>query len=413
MSKFPDIVRVGIMNGKTITVVLHGLWSDGEKTVCDKELVVDSPRRFVPQSPESTFTLRAVTIGKEYHWQREEDQTFTGNLDIIGDGKELCAVNTLPVEDYLVSVISSEMSATAGLEFLKAAAVISRSWVIKMMLLKGDKATRESIVDRRESHKDDCKTETYIRWFDHEDHTLYDVCADDHCQRYQGITKASNPNVRRAVEETRGEVLTYDGEVCDCRFSKCCGGRMEIFSTCWEDKDMTYLQPLEDRDPKDGRIFCDTQDKRILGQVLNNYDQETTDFYRWTVDYSQQEISELISRKLDLDFGDIIELRPIKRGPSDRIFQLLIKGTKAELIIGKELIIRSALSESHLYSSAFDVETVGTGDIPERFVLHGKGWGHGVGLCQIGAAVMAEKGYGYKQILEHYYPHSCLERNNK
>ena len=387
------------MSAPAITVTLHGKWRSNDGVIDDSRIVVSKPDEFAPLSPDCAFTLHGVTIGKSYHWERKEDQTFTGKLAVIREGEQLTAVNILPIEDYLISVISSEMSATASLEFLKAAAVISRSWVKRQILNKDLKDLKN-----RRDFKD--TKDTIITWQDHEDHTLYDVCADDHCQRYQGITKASNPNVRRAVEETSGEVLTYEGEICDCRFSKCCGGRMEEFATCWQDKDVPYLQALEDRDPKDGTILCDTHDKGILAQVLNDYDQETVDFYRWTVTYTQAELSELLRRKLGRDFGQVLELRPLKRGKSGRICQLLIRGTKASLTIGKELTIRSALSESHLYSSAFEVETVG-----DTFTLHGKGWGHGVGLCQIGAAVMGSRGYDYREILAHYYPNTTIIRH--
>lgn len=425
------------MSAPAITVTLHGKWrgSDGS-AINDRQIVVNEPAEFAPLGPDSTFTLHDVTIGKSYHWERKEDQTFIGKLTIIREDNQLTAVNILPIEDYLVSVISSEMSATASLEFLKASAVISRSWVMgkvrrKPSTLHSHSVSLPSGVPFGEIGMDASRSEglgvgpvdLLITWQDHEDHTLYDVCADDHCQRYQGITKASNPNVRRAVEETRGEVLTYDGQVCDCRFSKCCGGRMEEFATCWQDKDVPYLQALEDRDPKDGTILCDTHDKAILAQVLNDYDQETVDFYRWTVTYTQDELSDLLRRKLGRDFGQILELRPLKRGKSGRIYQLLIRGTKDSLTIGKELTIRSALSESHLYSSAFEVSLSyapaikGTPSIlkwesscPVSFTLHGKGWGHGVGLCQIGAAVMGSKGYNYREILAHYYPETRIEK---
>ena len=390
------------MTAPTITVTLHGKWRARDGGVIDnREIVVNKPAEFAPLSPDSSFTLHGVTIGKTYHWERKEDQTFIGKLSVIEEDGQLTAVNTLPIEDYLVSVISSEMSATASLEFLKAAAVISRSWVKRQIL---DKDLKD-IKDLRDFK--DTKN-TLITWQDHEDHALYDVCADDHCQRYQGITKASNPNVKRAIEETRGEVLTYDGEICDCRFSKCCGGRMEEFATCWQDKDVPYLQALEDRDSKDGTILCDTHDKTILAQVLNDYDQETIDFYRWTVTYTQDELCNLLRRKLGRNFGQVLELQPIKRGKSGRIYQLLIRGTKDSLVIGKELTIRSALSESHLYSSAFEVEQDG-----DTFTLHGKGWGHGVGLCQIGAAVMGSKGYNYREILAHYYPNTKIKKDNE
>ena len=378
--------------------------------------IMTAPQIDVTNNADGTFTLHGVTIGKDYHWERKEDQTFMGKLKIIreADG-QMTAVNIISIEDYLVSVISSEMSPNASLEFLKAAAVISRSWVVGKIIDRSKTATRMTTTPppaRKEQGTEELEP-SLITWQDHEDHTLYDVCADDHCQRYQGVTKATNPNAKRAVEETRGEVLTYQGEVCDCRFSKCCGGRMEEFSTCWQDKDMPYLQALEDRDPKDGTILCDTSDPTILSQVLNDYDQETADFYRWTVTYTQEQLSDLLSRKLDHNFGQIVELKPLKRGKSGRICELQIVGTKASLTIGKELTIRSALSESHLYSSAFDVEmsySPTLKDIPATFTLHGKGWGHGVGLCQIGAAVMGAKGYTYREILAHYYPNTVIEK---
>ncbi|MBR4650034.1 MAG: SpoIID/LytB domain-containing protein [Bacteroidaceae bacterium] len=378
--------------------------------------IMTAPQIDVTNNADGTFTLHGVTIGKDYHWERKEDQTFMGELKIIREPNgQMTAVNIINIEDYLVSVISSEMSPNASLEFLKAAAVISRSWVVGKIIDRSKTATRMTTTPlpaRKEQGTEELEP-SLITWQDHEDHTLYDVCADDHCQRYQGVTKATNPNAKRAVEETRGEVLTYQGEVCDCRFSKCCGGRMEEFSTCWQDKDMPYLQALEDRDPKDGTILCDTSDPAILSQVLNDYDQETADFYRWTVTYTQEQLSDLLSRKLDHNFGQIVELKPLKRGKSGRIYELQIVGTKASLTIGKELTIRSALSESHLYSSAFDVEmsySPTLKDIPATFTLHGKGWGHGVGLCQIGAAVMGAKGYTYREILAHYYPDTVIEK---
>lgn len=400
----PPTINIGIMSAGAIAVYLHGSWlcSDG-KAIKDKEMRISHPCELNPLSPESTFTLRGVTIGKTYHWQREQDQTFIGKLSFIAEGEMLTAVNTLPIEDYLVSVISSEMSATASVEFLKASAVISRSWAVKTII-----AQRAAHNIHKENPADAGNTPNkLICWQDHEQHSLYDVCADDHCQRYQGITRATNDNVQRAVSDTLGEVLTYQGEVCDCRFSKCCGGKTEEFDTCWQDKSLPYLQSIEDKDPKDGTIFCNTQDKAILAQVLNDYDQETADFYRWEVSYTLPELSRLLSRKLNRDFGRIIELRPLRRGASGRICELEIVGSKdnAHFIIGKELTIREALSESHLLSSAFEVERHCDAGI-EKITLHGKGWGHGVGLCQIGAAVMGSKGYDYREILAHYYPHT-------
>ena len=303
------------------------------------------------------------------------------------------AINELPVERYLTSVISSEMSASASLEFLKAHAVISRSWLLAQ-------------IEKRQRHEQGGdsffsftkKDDELIRWYDREDHTIFDVCADDHCQRYQGITKASNSQVAEAISETRGQVLTYGNEICDARFHKCCGGRTEEFQYCWEDTPKPYLVSFEDP-------YCNTSDETILKQVLNDFDQETPDFYRWTVEYSQAELSELISRKLKEDFGEIQELIPLERGKSGRIWKLKIVGTKKTFTIGKELEIRRALSESHLLSSAFEVEKQG-----DRFILHGKGWGHGVGLCQIGAAVMGEQGKTYDEILLFYYRNAQIKQ---
>ena len=355
---------------------------------------------------EPSFILYGVTIGVDFHWERKVTQKFAGTLKFIVDGGKVTAVNIVGVEDYLLSVISSEMKASAGLEFLKAHAVISRSWVMAQ-------------VEHRQSHvsrtpEPSCPVsepvegaEEYIKWFDHDDHTLFDVCADDHCQRYQGLTMAVGDTVRKAVDQTWGLVLTSEGKICDARFSKCCGGRMELFSTCWEDKDYPYLQPLPDTADcvEGGDVFCDTKDEKILSQVLNDYDLETRDFYRWRTEYSRTEVSDLVRRRSGMDFGTIRDLVPVERGPSGRLKRLKVVGDKKTMIIGKELIIRRWLSDSHLKSSAFEVHWDG-----DRLTLDGSGWGHGVGLCQIGAAVMAAKGYSFDRILLHYYPGSTLER---
>lgn len=355
---------------------------------------------------EPSFILYGVTIGVDFHWERKVTQKFAGTLKFIVDGGKVTAVNIVGVEDYLLSVISSEMKASAGLEFLKAHAVISRSWVMAQ-------------VEHRQSHvsrtpEPSCPVsepvegaEEYIKWFDHDDHTLFDVCADDHCQRYQGLTMAVGDTVRKAVDQTWGLVLTSEGKICDARFSKCCGGRMELFSTCWEDKDYPYLQPLPDTaDCVEGSdVFCDTKDEKILSQVLNDYDLETRDFYRWRTEYSRTEVSDLVRRRSGMDFGTIRDLVPVERGPSGRLKRLKVVGDKKTMIIGKELIIRRWLSDSHLKSSAFEVHWDG-----DHLTLDGSGWGHGVGLCQIGAAVMAAKGYTFDRILLHYYPGSTLER---
>ena len=371
------------------------------------------------QFAEPSFVLHGVTIGVNFHWQRKEDQKFAGALKIIVENGQLTAVNVIGVEDYLLSVISSEMSATASEEFLKAHAVISRSWVIAQIASsrKNHSAhvpegvcnvpTLVSQLDTQFGQKKTPEngTHEYVKWYDHQDHRDFDVCADDHCQRYQGLTRVTGETVRKVIDVTWGQVLMYQGELCDARFSKCCGGVMETFDTCWEDKTVPYLQPLPDtpcHDPN-APAFCDTVDKDILGQVLNNYDQETTDFYRWTQTYDRAKLATLICRKSGVNIGELKSITPLERGASGRIMRLQIEGSLCNLIVGKELEIRRILSESHLKSSAFDVEFEG-----DTVTLKGKGWGHGVGLCQIGAAVMASQGYTYREILQHYYPDTQL-----
>ena len=373
---------------------------------------------FVPQSAEGCFVLRDVVIGVGFHWQRKEDQTFRGELRFIVEDGEVRAINRLFIEDYLVSVISSEMSATSSLEFLKAHAIVSRSWLYAQLLRK------EKVEQGTLGWENDDET---VRWYAREDHTLFDLCADDHCQRYQGITRALNPNVARAVQETRGIVLKYGGEVCDARFSKCCGGVTECFSACWEDVDYGYLQAFRDCGNAGGlpsltteegarawiesvpESYCSTGDKAVLSQILNGYDRETNDFYRWRVEYTQNELSALVARRSGIDFGLIEDLQPVERGASGRIVKLRVVGSKQTMVVGKELEIRRWLSESHLYSSAFVVDKEFCPQGEHRFVLKGAGWGHGVGLCQIGAAMMGEKGVLHSGILAHYYPGTVLE----
>ncbi len=404
MSEQPH-VKVGIVSGQEIHFALNSAYSakgetiEGEQTVEFSEggiLWNGSQYReltFTPQCADASFSLHDVTIGVNFHWERKETQTFLGTLRLVVEADKITAINELPVEKYLASVISSEMKATAGLELLKAHAVISRSWLLAQMRRR----------EENREHKDGFfsfikKDDELIRWYDREDHTIFDVCADDHCQRYQGITKQTSRNVEEALKATCGQILCYDDEICDARFSKCCGGVTEEFQYCWEDAPKPYLVSVEDP-------FCNTSDKAVLSQVLNDYDLETNDFYRWTVAYTTDELSRLINEKLKDDFGQITDLIPLERGKSGRIWKLKIVGTKKSFTIGKELEIRRALSESHLYSSAFDVEKTATG-----FRLHGKGWGHGVGLCQIGAAVMGQQGYSYKQILLHYYRGAEVKR---
>ena len=398
-------VTVGIVSAQKIHFSLNGAYVakgeviQGDQTVEFSEggiLWNGNQYRsltFTPQSSQSSFSLYDVTIGVNFHWERKETQVFLGTLRLVVEADKITAINELPVESYLASVISSEMKATAGLELLKAHAVISRSWLLAQM-------------KRREENKEQKngffsfikKDDELIRWYDREDHTIFDVCADDHCQRYQGITKQTSKNVEQALRATRGQILCYGDDICDARFSKCCGGVTEEFQYCWEDTPKPYL--ISVKDP-----FCNTNDKAVLSQVLNDYDQETNDFYRWTVEYTADEISDLINEKLKDDFGTITDLIPLERGKSGRIWKLKIVGTKKTFTIGKELEIRRALSESHLYSSAFDVEKTEKG-----FRLHGKGWGHGVGLCQIGAAVMGQQGYRYDEILLHYYRNAEIKK---
>lgn len=384
---------------------------------------------------EPTFELHDVTIGKGFHWERRETQKFAGALKIIVENNELTAVNVIGVEDYLLSVISSEMNQNSPEEFLKAHAVISRSWVMAQLAHHGkiacDAAERESFLKCRnieevvtwlamhrhsvgnESHVPEAPSgETeYTRWYDRSDHRNFDVCADDHCQRYQGLTRATEVSVQKAIDATWGQVLTFGGELCDARFSKCCGGTTELFSTCWASDDKAYLPALPDTPGHlpldtanaDGTIvvpFCSLADSPLLARVFNSYDRETTDFYRWTQVYELRELSALVREKSGVDIGELTALEPLAKGASGRIFRLRVVGTKNSFIVGKELEIRRILSPSHLRSSAFDAEFTSDG----RVILRGLGWGHGVGLCQIGAAVMADRGYGYRAILEHYYP---------
>lgn len=375
---------------------------------------------------EPSFILYDVRIGKDFHWERTEQQRFAGALKFIVEDGHVVAVNIVGVEDYLVSVISSEMKPTASPEFLKAHAVISRSWVMAQIERRsgaGHENAQNVAVTPAEmqiGHKGAQNVEVgpdsrLIRWFDSGSHSLFDVCADDHCQRYQGLTRAIGDTARKAVDATWGQVLTHGGEICDARFSKCCGGRTELFSTCWEDRDYPYLQSVPDTPRSAGELpsdptpsdkaFCDTSDVQILSQVLNDYDLETRDFFKWQVRYGREELSELVRRQSGVDFGLIEELTPLETGPSGRVKVLEIKGSKRTMQVGKELIIRRYLSASHLKSSLFAISRD-----EDAFVLDGRGWGHGVGLCQIGAAVMAARGYSFKDILSHYYRGAQITR---
>ncbi|WP_340114043.1 SpoIID/LytB domain-containing protein [Maribellus mangrovi] len=441
MMQHPEIA-VGIMSGDTIEFSFNGRYrlphvdwffeGDLSASVVDDKVrlanssIAETELLFVPEKySDSAFELKNVTIGVNFHWEQQENQKFKGALKLIVENGKLSAINVLPVEDYLISVISSEMSANSSLELLKAHAIISRSWLIAQ-IDKQEKITSE-IADYESAFVSD---DEYIKWYDREDHANFHVCADDHCQRYQGITRANNPNVVKAVNETSGVILTYDGKVCDARFSKCCGGVAELFKNCWEPVNHPYLTTVVDN-PKfpEGfeadltieknavawlnntpEAFCNTDDEVVLKQVLNDYDRSAKDFYRWKVEYTNQELSELILRRSGHDFGTILDLIPVERGTSARLIRLKIVGSKKALTVGKELEIRRWLSESHLYSSAFSIEQREVEDgVPGKFILHGAGWGHGVGLCQIGAAVMGHKGYKYDEILHHYFKNITLE----
>ena len=428
--KKEPIVSVGIVSASKLCFSLNVPYAVCSLERCGKQVVELSEGRilwennfydellFEPNDTQSSFTLEDVTIGVNFHWERKEAQTFLGKLRFIVENNNICAINELPVETYLISVISSEMRATSSLELLKAHAVISRSWLLAQMEQR--KAENSNAVKQPSLFKTDNEI---VRWYDREDHKHFDVCADDHCQRYQGITKAANKHVVEAIKQTAGEILTSRGEICDARYSKCCGGAVEEFQYCWENIRKPYLQALPDTMPDTTSLpnltneavarqwilsspnaFCNTTDQKVLSQVLNDFDQETTDFYRWIQIYSQAEVKQLLEEKLAMQFGDIIDLIPMERGKSGRIYRLKIIGTQRTLIIGKELEIRRALSKSHLYSSAFVIEKVDIKDgVPQQFIIKGAGWGHGVGLCQIGAAMMGVQGYRYDEILLHYY----------
>ena len=429
-------VKVGIVSGQKIHFSLNKPYlAKGETVIGEQEVEFSeggvlwngnqySSLTFHPQSADASFSLNDVTIGVNFHWERKETQTFLGTLRFVVESDKICAINELPVEKYLESVISSEMSATSSLELLKAHAVISRSWLLAQMKKRRDVA--ESGNNFFSFTK---KEDMLIRWYDREDHTIFDVCADDHCQRYQGITKETSPHVAEAIRLTRGQVLLDGGEICDARFSKCCGGVTEEFQYCWENTPKNYLTAVRDialgisgtekaplpnltnEDEAEKWIrfnppaFCNTQDKKILSEVLNDYDQETVDFYRWKVTLTQEKLQQLFADKLKMDFGAILDMKAVERGTSGRISKLQIIGTEKTFTIGKELEIRRALSDSHLLSSAFVVDKYDADEngVPQRFELIGAGWGHGVGLCQIGAAVMGEEGYLYDAILLHYY----------
>ncbi len=434
------LVSIGILTEKEIRFDLYGEFTlkgldkkvsgrfkaklSGDMiSICQekKEIISADELLFNPNDLETeSFLLRDVVIGKGFHWQSKENQRFRGRLKFIKEKDQITAVNILPLEEYLTSVISSEMSANSSIELLKAHSIVSRGWLLAQQEKKNKQAVNEQISD-----------EEIIRWYDREDHTNYDFCADDHCQRYQGVTKIISDNALNAITSTRGLVLKYKDSICDTRYSKCCGGMTESFENVWEPELHPYLSSIVDyKFELDGKetdlteekfaerwirsnpnSFCNTSDKKILSQILVDFDRPTNDFFRWNVEYTQDEIAELIRTKSGIDFGNIIDLIPIERGYSTRIIKLKIIGTKKTITVGKELEIRKILSKTHLYSSAFVARKENiVKDVPQKFILHGAGWGHGVGLCQIGAAVMGELGYGFDEILAHYFNGTQIQK---
>jgi stage II sporulation protein D len=423
--KTEPVILVGILAEDAIHFELKGDFSfqlekipPGEYSVTSDDL--ETERTYFPLTQDSIFALKGVTIGIGFHWEQKEDQEFEGSLILRREDNKARAINAVPLESYLKSVISSEMSAMNDANLLNAHAIVSRSWLLAQIQNKTKPKQNSSFLSEQET----------IKWYDREDHTTFDVCADDHCQRYQGITKVISKNAQQAIEATRGMVLTYNNEICDARFSKCCGGISEDFENVWQPEKVPYLVAVRDTQTSAAdslaiasvnfqdfitttpMAFCNTTDQHILSQVLIDFDRTTTNFYRWCITYRKEELAALLHKKSGIDFGEIIDLIPLSRGKSGRIIRLKIMGTKCERVVGKELEIRKWLSDSHLYSSAFVVEkNMHPGSkVPESFTLRGAGWGHGVGMCQIGAAVMSKLGYTATEIVEHYYRGSKVEK---
>ena len=436
MNGEPEIKVALLQNDHEAHIALNGKFflqdgseHEGHYVVCadNRQMVFkDSSNREIVRQKEillqpardSFFTVSNVKIGIDFHWQRTQEQSFRGGLFLSAvSDSSLHLINKIPLEDYLESVISSEMSAEAPLEFLKAQAITARSWLVSMLAKKNAKLPSTQVKTENE----------IIVWQDVNDHEGFDVCADDHCQRYQGITRIISENVHEAIKSTRGKFLTYDGEICDARYYKSCGGQTEVFSSAWEDVQRGYLQSISDDAEKhppvrreaeaekwlSGRppAYCNTTDQELLKKILPSFDQETPDFYRWYVEYTRKELEEIIREKSGIDFGELIDLIALERGPSGRIYKLKIAGSKKTMIVGKELAIRRWLSPSHLLSSAFFIKKTNAVDgSVENFILVGGGWGHGVGLCQIGAAVMAGKGFKAEEILAHYFTGTQIQK---
>lgn len=408
---------------------LHGLFTARVKNrnveVSDSYGNVLSAAPEIRSSPSgaATFSLHDVTIGIQFHWERKETQVFQGNLILLTqDGSTVTAINEISLEDYLRSVVSSEMNAEAPREFLRAHAIVSRSWLGAMLDRKTTKTDEEESAPKT-APSDHEK----IVWYDREDHPMFDVCADDHCQRYQGITKIITREANDAVESTRGQFLVWKSHICDARYYKACGGRTENFESAWQDTEIPYLKSISDSKQEFPVIvfeadaeewiqsrpeaFCNVTDDVFLKTILPSFDLETKDFFRWRVEYSREDLEKIVAKKSGIDFGRILDLVPIERGPSGRIIKLKVVGEKNTVVVGKELEIRRWLSDSHLYSSAFMVKAEKDEEgIPTRFVLFGAGWGHGVGMCQIGAAVMAAQGRKAESIVRHYFRGAGIKR---
>ncbi len=410
------------MEGRPVTGLLRLAAEDGKIRAVDEKggEVLHERGILLHPAPQATFTVYDVTIGVNFHWERKQEETFGGDVKfLISDADKITVINEVGLEEYLESVISSEMNPASPHEFLKAHAVASRSWLAAMLMRRREK--------NPPSKQDGPQEGEIVRWYDREEHIDFDVCADDHCQRYQGIGGVREGRAAEAVSATRGVFLIRDGEICDARYHKACGGLTEEFKTAWEDREVAYLSSVSDAAARHDPVrteeeakewigsrpdaYCNTKDEQILKQILPSFDQETENFFRWRVEYSRPELEEILKDKAGVDFGALYDLVPLSRGPSGRIYRLQIIGSKASLTVGKELEIRRLLSRSHLLSSAFTVsiEREPSG-LPLRFVLSGAGWGHGVGLCQIGAAVMANKGFTAVEILRHYFSGASLKK---
>ncbi len=422
------VINVGIKLDNNILFTLKGSFffnkniipeGDYQATISKDKIITSfcdptSKIELIPCKETSTFLVRNVKIGIGFHWEQLETQEFEGSISLIIEDQMLRLINNVALEKYLKSVISSEMSAMNDSNLLNAHAIISRSWILAQIINK----TKKSRIKSKKDYSDHEKNLVEItRWYDREDHENFDVCADDHCQRYQGLTKIISKNAERAINETKGIILTYGNEVCDARFSKCCGGRTEDFENVWEPIRIPYMISVFDSKNNNQGIneeecFCNTSDPEVLNQILIDFDRSTTNFFRWEENYKQEVLSDLLKRKSGFDFGQILDIKPLEIGKSGRIKRLEISGTKIKVIVGKELEIRKWLSESHLFSSAFTITKKYDSDksIPSAFIIKGRGWGHGVGLCQIGAAMMSKLGYNYQEILKHYYVGTSIKK---